>query len=76
MSVHWAFDVIGLPAPGACCQDGVMPWIELEGAANARDLGGLPTTGGGKTVGGRLLRSDNLQNCRLLMSPSWSRRSA
>ena len=38
-----------------------MPWIELEGAANARDLGGLPTTGGGKTIGGRLLRSDNLQ---------------
>ena len=38
-----------------------MPWIELEGAANARDLGGLPTAGGGKTIGGRLLRSDNLQ---------------
>ena len=38
-----------------------MPWIELEGAANARDLGGLLTTDGGKTVGGRLLRSDNLQ---------------
>jgi len=33
----------------------------LEGAANARDLGGLLTTDGGKTVGGRLLRSDNLQ---------------
>ena len=38
-----------------------MSWIELEGAANARDLGGLPTTDGGKTVRGRLLRSDNLQ---------------
>ena len=38
-----------------------MPWIELEGAVNARDLGGLPTTDGGKTVRGRLLRSDNLQ---------------
>ncbi len=38
-----------------------MPWIELEGAANARDLGGLLTTDGGKTVRGRLLRSDNLQ---------------
>jgi protein-tyrosine phosphatase len=38
-----------------------MPWIELEGAVNARDLGGLPTTDGGKTIGGRLLRSDNLQ---------------
>jgi len=38
-----------------------MSWIELEGAANARDLGGLPTTDGAKTIGGRLLRSDNLQ---------------
>ena len=38
-----------------------MPWIDLEGAANARDLGGLPTEDGGKTVTGRLLRSDNLQ---------------
>jgi protein-tyrosine phosphatase len=39
-----------------------MPWIELEGAANARDVGGLPTEDGGKTVTGRLLRSDNLQD--------------
>jgi protein-tyrosine phosphatase len=38
-----------------------MPWVELEGAVNVRDLGGLPTSDGGKTVGGRLLRSDNLQ---------------
>ena len=38
-----------------------MPWIELEGTANTRDLGGLPTEDGGKTVAGRLLRSDNLQ---------------
>lgn len=38
-----------------------MPWIDLDGAANARDLGGLPTEDGGKTVAGRLLRSDNLQ---------------
>ena len=38
-----------------------MPWIDVEGAANARDLGGLPTEDGGKTVAGRLLRSDNLQ---------------
>ena len=38
-----------------------MPWIELEGAVNVRDLGGLPSSDGGKTVGGRLLRSDNLQ---------------
>jgi protein-tyrosine phosphatase len=38
-----------------------MSWIDLEGVANARDLGGLPTDDGGKTVAGRLLRSDNLQ---------------
>jgi protein-tyrosine phosphatase len=36
-------------------------WIELEGAVNVRDLGGLPTSGGGTTVPGRLLRSENLQ---------------
>jgi len=39
-----------------------MPWIDLEGAANARDVGGLPTEDGGKTVLGRLLRADNLQD--------------
>src|SRR5215470_16058739 len=44
----------------------VMPWIELEGAANVRDLGGLATQDGGETVGGRLLRGDNLQE----LSPS------
>ncbi|MGH3211891.1 MAG: tyrosine-protein phosphatase [Trebonia sp.] len=38
-----------------------MIWIELEGAVNVRDLGGLPTTDGGATVPGRLLRSENLQ---------------
>jgi len=43
-----------------------MPWIELEGAANVRDLGGLVTQDGGETVGGRLLRGDNLQE----LSPS------
>ncbi len=36
-------------------------WIDLVGLANLRDLGGLPTTDGGKIVPGRLLRSDNLQ---------------
>ena len=37
-------------------------WIELDGVANLRDLGGLPT-GDGRTVrSGRLLRSDNLQD--------------
>lgn len=38
-----------------------MPWIDLEGAVNVRDLGGLPTEDGCQTVGGRLLRADNLQ---------------
>jgi hypothetical protein len=36
-------------------------WLRLEGTANTRDLGGLPTTDGGRTVPGRVLRSDNLQ---------------
>jgi hypothetical protein len=38
-----------------------MPWIDLDGAVNVRDLGGLPTADGGKTADGRLLRADNLQ---------------
>jgi len=38
-----------------------MRWIDLEGAVNARDTGGLGTDDGGTTVTGRLLRSDNLQ---------------
>lgn len=37
-------------------------WIDLEGAVNARDVGGIPLTGGGAIAGGRLLRSDNLQD--------------
>jgi protein-tyrosine phosphatase len=36
-------------------------WIELDGTTNTRDLGGLPTTDGGRTLRGRILRSDNLQ---------------
>lgn len=36
-------------------------WLRLDGTANTRDLGGLPTTDGGTTVPGRILRSDNLQ---------------
>ena len=43
-----------------------MPWIELEGAVNVRDLGGLPTEDGHETASGRLLRADNLQE----LSPS------
>ena len=38
-----------------------MAWIELDGAVNVRDLGGLPTSGGQLTAAGRLLRADNLQ---------------
>jgi protein tyrosine/serine phosphatase len=36
-------------------------WLRLEGTANTRDLGGLPTTDGGRTLPRRILRSDNLQ---------------
>jgi protein tyrosine/serine phosphatase len=38
-----------------------MPWIELEGAVNVRDLGDLPTEDGQRTARARLLRGDNLQ---------------
>jgi protein tyrosine/serine phosphatase len=38
-------------------------WIDLEGAVNARDVGGLPLAdGSGAVAPGRLLRSDNLQD--------------
>ena len=37
-------------------------WIDLDGLANLRDVGGIPTIDGGKIVPGRLLRSDNLQS--------------
>ena len=37
-------------------------WIEIEGVANMRDLGGLPTTDGARTAWRRLIRSDNLQD--------------
>ena len=36
-------------------------WLHLDGTTNTRDLGGLPTTDGGTTAFGRVLRSDNLQ---------------
>lgn len=35
--------------------------IHLDGAVNARDLGGLPLIGGGRVAPGVLVRSDNLQ---------------
>jgi protein tyrosine/serine phosphatase len=43
-----------------------MVWIELEGAVNVRDLGGLPTEDGLYTAEAVLLRADNLQE----LSPS------
>jgi protein tyrosine/serine phosphatase len=36
-------------------------WVRLDGTTNMRDLGGLPTSDGARTVPGRILRSDNLQ---------------
>ena len=36
-------------------------WIDLEGAVNVRDVGGLPTVDGRRTRPGVLVRSDNLQ---------------
>ncbi len=39
-----------------------MSWIDLEGAANVRDVGGLPTVDGRVTRSGVLLRADNLQD--------------
>ena len=36
-------------------------WIDLEGLANLRDVGGIETSDGDKIIPGRLLRSDNLQ---------------
>jgi protein-tyrosine phosphatase len=37
-------------------------WIELDGLANLRDVGGIRTEDGGVIQPGRLLRSDNLQS--------------
>ena len=51
----------GWLAPASKWDNSDVTWIELEGAVNVRDLGGLPTTDGGTIVAGRLLRSENLQ---------------
>ena len=37
-------------------------WIELDGAVNVRDVGGLPTIDGRVTRSGVLMRADNLQD--------------
>lgn len=39
-----------------------MLWLELEGAVNVRDVGGLTTVDGRRTRPGALLRADNLQD--------------
>jgi Tyrosine phosphatase family len=39
-----------------------LDWIDLDGTANTRDVGGLPTIDRGRIVSRRLLRSDNLQD--------------
>jgi protein-tyrosine phosphatase len=65
-AVHLGFAVAACCARGWCCKDVVVAWIELDGAVNVRDLGGLPTEDGGETADARLLRGDNLQE----LSPS------
>jgi protein-tyrosine phosphatase len=42
--------------------DGTANWVELEGGANARDVGGIPTDSGGQIRFGALIRSANLQH--------------
>jgi protein-tyrosine phosphatase len=36
-------------------------WLDLDGAENVRDVGGLPTVDGRRVQAGRLIRSDSLQ---------------
>ncbi|MEP6632334.1 MAG: tyrosine-protein phosphatase [Lapillicoccus sp.] len=36
-------------------------WLDVDGVVNMRDVGGMPTLGGGVIASGRLIRSDNLQ---------------
>jgi protein-tyrosine phosphatase len=50
---------VGLPNDAS--EDKRVRWIELDGAVNVRDLGGLDTDDGRTTLAGRLLRGDNLQ---------------
>jgi protein-tyrosine phosphatase len=51
-----------LPSRGMPLTDAAPRWIDLEGAVNARDVGGVPLRDGGAVATGRLLRSDNLQD--------------
>lgn len=59
-------DALGLGwAPRLLCMNETSSaaerWLALEGAVNARDLGGLALAAGGSTARGVLLRADNLQ---------------
>lgn len=38
-----------------------MTWLQFDSLVNARDVGGIPTTGGGVIADRRLIRTDNLQ---------------
>jgi protein-tyrosine phosphatase len=55
-----------LAGRSALGEDDTVKWIELDGAVNVRDLGGLATDDGRITLDRRLLRGDNLQD----LSPS------
>jgi protein-tyrosine phosphatase len=50
-------------------------WIALEGAANVRDVGGLPTTEGRLVKQHQLIRADNLQDLSMVDSTHslWTR---
>ncbi|WP_322778468.1 tyrosine-protein phosphatase, partial [Frankia sp. Cas4] len=50
------------PAPAHRDRRGLVTdrWIHLDGCANARDLGDLPTTAGGSTRRGLLIRCDTV----------------
>ena len=52
----------GARTRGEGSRGGAPLWLELEGAVNARDVGGLPTVDGRTTRPGVLLRADNLQD--------------
>ena len=49
-----------------------MPWIELEGAVNVRDVGGLPAGDGGETVAGRCCAPTTCSNYHPPTSRGWS----
>jgi protein-tyrosine phosphatase len=60
-SVHRRFAGTRRVTPDGEWDNKDMAWIDLEGAVNVRDVGGMPTADGGETAQGRLLRSENLQ---------------